>query len=121
MGELEISVRTASGNKEVSVVTLKGSVDGYTLVKFDEGLNKLLNANRYKLIIDCKGLTFISSAGVGLLLVLHSKLLPQNGDLKLIDVSPEVCETIKLLGFSNIFRNLMSDEQQALEEFKKGG
>ncbi len=43
MSELEISVRTASGNKEVSVVTLKGSVDGYTLGKFDEGLNKLLS------------------------------------------------------------------------------
>ncbi len=119
MGELEISVRTASGNKEVSVVTLKGSVDGHTLVKFDEGLNKLLNANRYKLIIDCKGLTFISSAGVGLLLVLHSKVLPQNGNVNLIDVSPEICETIELLGFSDIL-HILSDEQQALKEFGGG-
>ena len=117
MSELEISVRTASGNKEVSVVTLKGAIDGYTLVKFDEGLNKLLNANRYKLIIDCKGLTFISSAGVGLLMDAHDRVNLLQGDIKLINVTPQACEIIELLGFSDIFRNLMSDERQALEEF----
>ena len=119
MGELEISAREAKENKSVSIIALKGAVDGYTLPKFEEETNNLLNAKRYKLIIDCKDLNFISSAGVGVLIVLHSKLVSQNGDIKLVNMSPEVYEIFRLLGFSNVFR-ILNNEREALEEFERG-
>ena len=119
MSELEISVRKAKEDNDISVVTLNGSVDGYTLVKFDEAVYELLNANQTKIIIDCKGLNFISSAGMGILIVAHSKLLLQNGDIKLINMDSEVYHTFELLGFSNVFR-ILNNEREALEEFKGG-
>ncbi len=116
MSELDISSQISSSNEEVSMLTLSGSIDASTLPKFKTALDTLIGAHRYKLIIDCKGLTFISSAGVRLLMDVHDRVNLLQGDMKLINVTPQVCETIELLGFSNIFR-ILANEQQALEEF----
>ena len=116
MSELEISIRRAEGHEDISIITLSGSVDGYTMLKFEQAINKLLNSNRYKLIIDCKGLNFISSAGVGVLIVAHCNLTPQNGDVKLINMNSEVYHTFELLGFSDVF-HILKDEQEALKAF----
>ncbi len=117
MSELNISSRISSSNEEVSMVTLSGSIDASTLPKFKTVLYTLIGAHRYKLIIDCKGLTFISSAGVGLLMDVHDRVNLLQGDMKLINVTPQACETIELLGFSDALR-ILSDERQALKEFK---
>lgn len=116
MSNLDISSQISSSNKEVSIVTLSGSIDASTLPKFKTALDTLIGAHRYKLIIDCKGLTFISSAGVGFLMDVHDRVNLLQGDMKLINVTPQVCETIELLGFSDIL-HILSDERQALEEF----
>ncbi len=55
-------------------------------------------------VIDCTGLRFVSSAGLGLLLILHKRLSESGAALTLLNVSPQIREVLRHTGLDGIFR-----------------
>ena len=53
--------------------------------------------------IDFSGLSYISSAGLGLLFGTQKRLVDSGGGLTLINLSPHIREIFQIAGFDNIF------------------
>ena len=53
--------------------------------------------------IDFSGLSYISSAGLGLLFGTQKRLVDSGGGLKLVNLSPHIREIFQIAGFDNIF------------------
>lgn len=85
-------------NDGILNVTLEGRLDTTTAPKFDDFLTQnLMCVNT--LIIDCKNLEYISSAGLRVLLTAHKKM---KGGLKLLNVQELVMEVFEITGFADI-------------------
>ena len=54
-------------------------------------------------VLDCRGLEYISSAGLGVLLKTQKRLLAASGKLKLTGVNRHVQDVFRYSGFDQIF------------------
>ena len=85
-------------NDGVMNVTLEGRLDTTTAPALDDLLTKNLMCVD-TLIIDCKELVYVSSAGLRVLLTAHKKM---KGAMKLVGVQELVMEVFEITGFVDI-------------------
>lgn len=93
MFELEVTL-------ENGTLTLrpKGRVSSVTAPQFDkEALAAAASASRADIVIDAADLEYISSAGLRVFMKLRKCA---RGDFSVINVSPEVYETLEITGFT---------------------
>ena len=91
-------------NKEAEKLTVspEGRLDTATALEFEKALSELLNGVS-DLILDMKKVTYVSSAGLRVLLKLQ-KIMFNQGKMKLIGVNDTVMEVLEITGFANILR-----------------
>ena len=87
-------------NTDVIILELIGRLDTTTAPALDKTINENLN-NIKNLILDFKGLAYISSAGLRVLLSTQKKM-QQIVTMKVINVSEEVFEVFEITGFADI-------------------
>lgn len=54
--------------------------------------------------LDCSELSYISSAGLGLLFATQKRLVNQGHELSLVALNPHIREIFKIAGFDHIFK-----------------
>ena len=90
---------------------LGGPLDSQGSVSLkEEGRSRLRSGTRV-LVIDCSSVTFISSSGVGSLLVLQDEYEDAEGLACFRSPSPEVRSVIRLMDLERIL-NVVSDEEE---------
>ena len=91
-------------NKDAEKLTVapEGRLDTATALEFEKTLGELLNGVS-DLILDMKKVTYVSSAGLRVLLKLQ-KIMFNQGKMKLIGVNDTVMEVLEITGFANILR-----------------
>lgn len=89
---------------EVVVVAVAGSVDGLTADKLLQTLTGEIQQGRAKLVVDCAGLEYTSSAGLRALLGSVKQARQKAGDLRLAAVRPAVLKVLELSGFTSILK-----------------
>ena len=91
-------------NKEAEKLTVapEGRLDTATALEFEKTLAELLNGVS-DLILDMNKVTYVSSAGLRVLLKLQ-KIMFNQGKMKLIGVNDTVMEVLEITGFANILR-----------------
>ena len=87
-------------NVENTVVELVGRLDTTTAPSLEKMLNEDIEENK-NLIFDFKGLEYISSAGLRVLLATQ-KRMQKIGSMKVINVCEEVMEVFEITGFADI-------------------
>ena len=102
--QIESSQRDAGNNAPVKVVNVKGQLDAHTFLTLQKELENTLRANDPRLVLDCDGLDYISSAGLGVLQKMVREFRGRGGDIRLARVSDKIGNVIKLLGFSKVIR-----------------
>ena len=80
-------------------VILVGRLDAAEARKAQEFLDGLENPRE----IDCAGLEYISSAGLGILLRTQKRVMSKGGGLRLINVSHHIRDVFRYSGFDKIF------------------
>lgn len=87
-------------NAEEVVIGVVGRLDTTTAPTLEKSINEeVLNAKN--LILDMKGLDYISSAGLRVLLSAQKKM-QQIGSMKVINVCEQVMEVFEMTGFADI-------------------
>ena len=81
------------------VVLLAGRLDAAQSPAAQSFLDKVQGT----VTLDCSRLEYISSAGLGVLLKTHKRLLASNGKLRLAGVNPHVRDIFQYSGFDRIF------------------
>ena len=109
--DLNIDVSEVEG---IIILHLDGRLDSQTSVKLEDRISKLLNDSRSILLLNFSKVSFLSSAGMRLLLAFNKKLQTISGKLIIYGLNDEVLEILKISGFEK-FLNILDDEQCALQ------
>ena len=97
-------------NGFVTVVAVAGRVDSFIATSLDSELDKLLFENKL-LVLDLKGLTYLSSAGVRAIMRALQSAQRSGGDLKLAAVPAHVGEVLQTVGMLDRLQIYPSVEQ----------
>lgn len=116
MNSCLLEARAAMANMAVSVVELSGSLDINTIMNFEALLVDLMKQRRFKIVLNMEKLTYISSAGMGVLMGNIKDFRKNRRDIKLSNVGPEVYKVFELLDFPSYF-HLLKTEQEAVNAF----
>ena len=104
-------------NAQAIIVIVSGRVDSYTAGSLDSELDKLLNENN-RLILDLKGLTYLSSAGVRAIVRAFQRAQKSGGGVKLAALPAQVVEVLQTVGMTERLQIYPSvDEALASFEF----
>ena len=87
-------------NAEETVIELAGRLDTTTAPALDKTINEDI-ADAKNLVLDLKGLEYISSAGLRVLLSAQKKM-QKIGTMKVVNVCDEVMEVFEMTGFADI-------------------
>ncbi|SRR6056297_534449 len=82
--------------------------------------NAIPEAEHKKLLLNFRGVSFMSSAMITKLVQLHKNCKSQGIALKFCDVSPNVLEVFRITNLKKIF-DIQADEEKALASFDKKG
>jgi len=82
--------------------------------KLEKELRGLIDEGKTNIVVNFKGVNYISSGGLRVLLTFAKELKTKNGELRLCHLVPNVYKIFKLAGFTFIF-NIYETEEEALK------
>lgn len=100
----------------INVLELKGYLDAHTAPKLEEAFQTLMKSQRFKIVVNCRDLSYISSAGLGVFMAFIEDVRTNKGDIKLTNMSPKVYNVFDLLGFPLLYE-IFKDEAEAVSRF----
>ena len=87
-------------NQEETIIKIVGRLDTVTAPALDKTINEDIGDTQ-NLVLDVKGMEYISSAGLRVLLSAQKKM-QKNGSMKVTGVCEEVMEVFEMTGFADI-------------------
>ncbi len=85
------------------VATLDGEMDTAAALEVEDILKPLYQSNGKDVIIDCKGLEYIASSGLRILLSILKGAKATGSKVTLSNVNDDIKNVFKLTGFISIF------------------
>ena len=87
-------------NQEETIIEIAGRLDTITAPALDKTINEDIGDTK-NLVLDVKGMEYISSAGLRVLLGAQKKM-QKIGSMKVVNVCAEVMEVFEMTGFADI-------------------
>lgn len=115
MSEFAIAQRNEQG---IDVLELKGYLDAHTAPKLEEAFQNLMRSERFRIVVNCRDLSYISSAGLGVFMAYIEDVRERKGDIKLTNMTPKVYNVFDLLGFPLLYE-ILDDERDAVARFDR--
>jgi anti-sigma B factor antagonist len=102
---------------DVAVVDLTGKITiGEGDVVLREEVNKLLETDVKKVLLNLNGVTYMDSAGIGELVACYKRAAEAGARLKLLNPSGRVSDLLSLTKLQQVF-DIYNDEKDALVSF----
>ncbi|HSY52809.1 MAG TPA: STAS domain-containing protein [Opitutaceae bacterium] len=89
-------------NAGYALVTIEEAIDGKTAPEAQAAIGPLLTEFSV-LVLDLTKVTYMSSAGLRVLLLLHRNLVAKGGKVILVGLSENIAETMRVTGFLQFF------------------
>lgn len=91
-------------NNEIgkTLVVLKGRIDTTNADQFQQDIAPLMEGEHPDIEIDCSEMTYTSSQGLRIFLLLQKSVNARGGKMVLRNMNPQVKEVFDITGFSNI-------------------
>jgi anti-sigma B factor antagonist len=105
---IKIDTKLIDKENHIYLVNLGGYVDQANVHILQNIIDEKLKSEQYKLIFDLKDLKYMSSAGWGVLIGEIKRFRENDGDIKLINMGPEVYEIYQVLEFYHIISEYSS-------------
>ena len=114
MADLLIQVHEVDG---VAVLRPEGFINAHTVRQFEAALEALVREGKYTILLDCRLLNYISSAGLGAIMGLIETVRENGGDILLCSLQKNVFEIFDTLGFTQLYR-VFATEGEALQSLQ---
>ena len=101
---------------DVAIVEIKGRLDVTTASDLEQVFTKLLSENQNKVLVECRELEYISSAGLRVLLNAAKQYNKVSGQILLAGLSQNVKQVFEISGFTSIFP-IYATRDEALKAF----
>ncbi len=103
--------------RRCDLITAVGRIDSATVGTLTQVLASVKEAGRYKIVLNMKDVTFVSSAGLGELVDTQKSCKHlKRGELVLAEVSPQIEEALDLVGLKPLFK-IFDSEVDAVGSF----
>ena len=112
MADLSIQVREGSG---VAIVVPAGFINAHTVRQFEETLEGVVGRGQYMILLNCRDLNYISSAGLGAIMGLIETVRENGGDIQLCALQENVYAIFDTLGFTQLYK-VYPTEAEALRQ-----
>ena len=106
--------------EEISVVYLIGYLDAHTAPDFEKILQTLVDEDRVRIVVNLSGLSYISSAGLGVFMGFIEDVRKKGGDIKLAEPTEKVFRVFDLLGFPVLYE-VFKLESDAIKRYSPKG
>ena len=101
---------------DISILSVNGFLDAHTAPRFEKSMQEEVDAGRFRLIVDCAALTYISSAGLGVFMSFVEDVRDKGGDIKICGLTDTVYQVFDILGFPDLF-DIVANRQAAIDKF----
>ena len=113
MSDFKLAIRNI---EDVHIVDIKGYLDAHTAPDLESAFTKLLDDKKFKIVVNCRNLNYISSAGLGVFMMFIEEVRKNSGDIKLSNMTPKVYNVFDLLGFPLLY-DITQEETDAVKKF----
>ena len=96
------------------IIGIAGDLDASSAILLDQEIEKVLNFETRKILIDCGKLEYISSAGLGVFMSYLQELKEKNVKMVLYGLSEKVKNVFKILGLDSIL-TIVQSKTEAVE------
>jgi anti-anti-sigma factor len=104
---------TKKNSNGFCILSIEGRIDTTNFNEFENEIVGIIGAGEKNIVLNCKGLNYISSSGLRVFLIAQKKLMALNGKLHLCEMQPAIKEIFDISGFSTIFK-IFETEEEAL-------
>lgn len=118
---IKIETRFLDEENKIALVELSGYVDQNNVHVLQSTIDHSLENEMYRLIFDMKDLVYMSSAGWGVLIGEIKRFRENGGDIKLVNMNPEIYEVYQMLEFYHILSEYPSVDDALNSFYGKGG
>jgi len=102
---------------DIRIIRLTGKITiGTGDVKIRELIDNALTEGKANLLVDLGGVTSIDSSGIGEMVACYTSVTKQDGQLKLVHLSPKINDIMQVTQLITVF-DVFDDEQEALAAF----
>lgn len=116
MSELVVDTRDF---EDIRLLYPRGFINAHTVRVFEGELQRTVQDGRFKIVVNCSGLSYIASAGLGAIMGSIEELRSNGGDLRLTNLNETVSNIFEILGFNHLYR-IFPSESEAIESFLSG-
>lgn len=102
---------------DVTVLRCEGSLDADNIAAFKKIAYEVLDKGALKLILDASKVDFVDSMGLGVLISLLRKLKQEDGDIKIVSLTPDVKTIFEITRLYRLF-DIFDELKDALDAFK---
>ncbi|MGI8806906.1 MAG: STAS domain-containing protein [Acidimicrobiales bacterium] len=100
-GDAGLALRVASSQGH-STVELRGELDGYSASRLRRCLRELTDAGDRRIVLDFKGIDFVDSAGIGVLIGATKCLNQRHGELVVTSAGPQAAKLFEMTGLDTV-------------------
>jgi anti-sigma B factor antagonist len=99
---MEITTNTF---KHCDLLKIKGRIDSATAPQLEQAIQALTDQSRFRLILDMRGVEFMSSAGLRVMVNTQKLCKRYNrGEVVLVEVPGNIKSALELSGFTPLFK-----------------
>lgn len=106
---VDVKVQITDG---YSLIVVTGEVDASSSIHLDEAMQKAVEAQIRAVLVDCRGLRYISSAGLGVFMSYIQELDARNIKFILFNMSEKVFKVFEILGLHQLL-TIVDNEEEA--------
>jgi anti-sigma B factor antagonist len=104
---------SAEKDNGILIIRIDGEIDASSSIHLDNELGLAINANK-KILIDCRKLDYISSAGLGVFMSYIHEMEEQKIKMILFGMSTKVKNVFQILGLDQLLKIVESMEDAKL-------
>ena len=98
------------------VLTLDGHLNALTVGGLENSLDAILSSDARRIVLDCSGLSFTSSAGLRVFLATVKRMKSRGGTCAFASLTPTVHEVFEMAGFLEAMEVHISRESALVSE-----
>lgn len=116
MEGIDIKIDRIGALRDIALFRVNGYVDTTTSPELQKSLTQSIDSGLRQYIVDMSSVHYVSSAGWGVFVGEIRNLRESGGDLKIVQMTPEVIEVFEMLEFNRILSHYDSMEE-AIDDY----
>ena len=100
---------------DITTLNINGDVDASSSIQLDESLGAVVTNGDLKILIDCGGLNYISSAGLGVFMSYIEDVNAKNIKMAIYGLNDKVMNVFEILGLDQLLTIVKTKDEALLK------